>query len=173
MNIYEFVAIVIALISLTWTTVRWFSERTVTKENRRHQFFQKMMDGIFLHNWKFIEHWKENKGIRPKLDTTEDVEKSFNDFGLRVVTLDYLNFLWQVHVHQKILSETDIDAFRSWAKSWFTGAKPQLEVIFNDGDLYPLDYIVWLRDEIFKDEFNEIVGSTLRKRLQQYEDKQR
>jgi hypothetical protein len=169
MTFYEGLAIVIALISIGLTIYRWVSDRLFEKAEGRRQFFQKLIDGFFSHNWKFIEYW-ENKGIRPSMETTKDVEKDYEQFGRRVVTLDHLHILWQIYLHHKILTNEDVESFRSWGRSWFNNSKDQLKIIFEDGDLFPLDYIVWIRDEVFKKgEFESLMGRGLIDRIQQYE----
>jgi len=165
-------AIIIAVLSLIITLGRWLWEHRVNKKDRRQKFFQQLINGFYTHNWKFIEHWN-NKGIRPQINTTVDVT-SFEDFGRRVVLLDHINILWQVFLHREILnSPEDIESFKSWADSWFENSKDQLKIIFEDGDMLPLDYIIWLRDTIFKGELECLMGDCLKKRIQQYEIRQR
>ena len=168
-TLYEGIAILILLSSLGLNFFQWISNRRSNLVERRQKFFQTLIEGFYTHNWKFIEHW-DNEGVRPQIDTTADVAKSARDFGRRVVLLDHLNILREVFLHRSVLHTEDIDSFKSWAKSWVDGSKDQMEIIFKDGDLLPLDYIVWLRDEVFvKEKFNQLMGRHLVERIQQYE----
>ncbi|MBI3360326.1 MAG: hypothetical protein HY023_04370, partial [Chloroflexi bacterium] len=124
MTTNELLAILIAVVALALTLFRWISDLRLNKQESRHRFFQQLIDGFYVHNWKFIEHW-DNKGIRPQLETTTDVEKSFEDFGRRVVLLDHLNILWRVYLHKDVLLKEDIDSFSSWARGWLDRSRDQ------------------------------------------------
>jgi hypothetical protein len=166
MTKYELVAILVASASLLITLFRWALDRKLNKRERVEKFYEQLINGFYTHNWKFMEHW-DNEGIRPQLDSTIDVEKDKKDFGRRVVLLDHLNILRQIHLHRKILSKEEIEGFTSWANSWFDRSKDQLEIVFKDGDLFPTDYVIWLRDKIFgKDKFETLMGQSLIDRIQ-------
>ena len=146
----------------------WFQIREA-KKDRRQKFFQVLLNGIFSHNWRFLEHW-DNAGVRPGLVQTKTVEQNEEHFGKRVVVLDHVNILWQIFLHREDLHATDIDGFRSWARDWFASSEAQLKEIFDQGDIYPLDFVSWLKDEVFLAEnFSRIVGRGLQERLTTYE----
>ncbi len=161
-------AIIIAGLSLITTLGHWLWERRVNKKDSRHKFFQQLINGFYTHNWKYIEHWN-NEGIRLQINSAVDVT-SFEDFGRRVVLLDHLNILLQIFIHRTVLQLEDIESFKNWAASWFETSKDQLKIIFKDGDLFPLDYIIWLRDTVFdKEKFELLIGGSLMKRMKLYE----
>ena len=145
---------------------RWKLDTRRFREMRRLEFLRDLNSQFMTHNWKFIEHW-ENPGVRPGLTSTPGVEVDQQAFGKRVVCLDHLNFLWHVFAHKELLTGEDLAGFRSWARSWFDDARASLAVIFETGDLYPLDFVEWLREKIFKESFKQLIGSTLDNRLQQ------
>lgn len=167
MNIYELLALILSSVSI----LLWYLQREDSKEDRREKFFQNLISGLYIHNWKFIEHWN-NPGIRPYFDETLSLEKNEEAFGRRIVTLDHINILWQAFLHRKVLTNTDLDSFKIWARGWFESSKDQLQVIFLHGDLYPLDFFIWLRDDVFCEMFHEVMGSALKERIKQYEGKQ-
>lgn len=153
----------VAGIWLLWTQQR------ESKKDRREKFYQSLSTEIHAHNWKFLEHWS-NAGVRPGMDEALSLEENSEDFGRRVVVLSHVNLLWQVFLHKDHLTSSDIDGFRNWALSWLETSKDQLQILFSQGDLYPLDFISWLRDVIFNENrFQPFVGKGLRGRLEQFE----
>jgi len=64
----------------------------------------------------------------------------------RSIAIEQLNLLMKVYSHRRILKPTDIEGFKSWANSWYDGFREELTVIFHDGGLYPIEFIIWLRE---------------------------
>jgi len=158
------VALVVSVLSAWYTHRRWKLDTGRVREMSRKDFLSKLSAQFMTHNWKFLEHW-DNPGVRPGLTSTGGINQQ-EAFGKRVVHLDHLNFLWQVYAHKELLNRDDIDGFRSWARSWYTDAFDSLKIIFETGDLYPLDFVEWLQSEIFESGFGQLIGSGLDDRLQ-------
>ena len=157
------VAVVLSGVSAWFTHKRWNLDTGLVRERRREEFLRDLNSQIMTHNWKFIEYW-DNPGVRPGLTSTGSLDQEA--FAKRVVHLDHVNFLWQVFAHKELLDGEDLSGFRSWARSWFDDARESLTLVFKTGDLYPLDFVEWLRDHIFEDTFRELIGSQLDERLQ-------
>lgn len=163
----EALALIISSVSLLISIRLWYLNKKYTTIDRRQKFYQQLISGFGSHNWKFVEHW-ENKGIRPFLNDTLPLEQSSQEFGSRVVVFDHLFILLQVFVHKDILNPDDIGAFKYWAKDWFLRSFEQLKVVFNSGDIFPLEFIIWLREEIFEDDFEKIMGKPLELRIKNH-----
>ncbi len=154
---------------ITWITGAIFVGSRFRKE-RRDSTYQHLFDNFFAHNWKMVEHW-DNSGARPNLKEARDDLKSKKLFAKRVVTLDHFNILFQVFAQRKVIGSTEIDSFSSWAKSWFDDSQDAIEGIFERGDLYPLDFVQWLRDKIFDGgRFEGLFGTRLTARIKRYEE---
>lgn len=147
------ISILTAVISYLWS-----------KKTTRSQYYQNLLDGFYSHNWKFIEHW-DNEGIRPRLDTTLNIESHKQDFGQRVVVFDHIYILWKVYCHKDVLSIYDLESNKHWAQKWFEGSSIHLENIFTDGDMFPLDFIDWLNLYIFDQKLEMLFGDKLTERM--------
>ena len=152
-----------ALVGVAGIFLLWSQQRE-SKKNRREKFFQSLISIIHGHNWKFIEHW-DNAGVRPGMVEAISLEDNKVEFGRRVVVLSHMNILWQAFLHRDHLNSDDIDGFKNWAASWLKESRAQLEIVLNQGDLYPLDFLYWLRDTIFVGEFSAFMGPGLKGRF--------
>ena len=172
MNNYELIATILSVFSLAiglLNVVLWFTSIRDSRKDRKEKFYQQLINVFFTHNWRIIEYW-DNEGVRPHLEETRSIRQNAADFGKRLFLLDHLNILWQVYLHKDLIDSDYLKSWSSWAESWFEDSRDQLKTIFEKGDLYPLDYIVWLKDHIFRNQpFNEVCGSVLRSRLREYE----
>lgn len=176
MNKFELLIVIIATFSLITSLSaiyisfsNWRYLREKTKEEKRLEFLQRLNSQILPHNWKFVEYFDENKGVRPGLDTTKTVEQNKEALGSRVVLLDHLNLLWQVYSHKHLLRESDVDGYKNWARSWYPSSKENLKIVFEDGDLYPLDFITWLKKSVFISQFSDdCIGEKLSTRLESW-----
>ncbi len=179
----DIVAILISCCSLSFTTIfstiaiwRWSINWQRNRKRLRLEFFRDISNGFSNHNWKFIEYWNF-PGVYPQLDELKDViPTKTEDFqeamGQRVVTLSHLNVLLKVFSHKNLLYDEDIIGYKNWAQNWYEKSVEPLRTILTTGDVYPLDFIIWLRDKIFKDkDFAKLLGSTLCARLVVYEDR--
>jgi|GEM_PF-5793877 len=108
------VAGIFSVASLTFSIITFFQNRKFSTKLHRAEFYQNLVDGFYEHNWKFIENWN-NKGIRPFLNNTEDIEKDEVRFGQRVILFDHLYILWKIFVHMSILNAYELDSYRTWA----------------------------------------------------------
>ena len=108
----------------------------LNKKAKRDNFQQTLINGFQSHNWKFLEYW-ENSGVRPNLNEITEMDK--REFGKRVVLFDHLYILWQVYLTKESLTYDDLDSYRLWAQNWYPQSKPQMKIIFFDGngDLFP------------------------------------
>jgi hypothetical protein len=157
---------------------KWKLEIKATKEQQRLNFLRDLFNGFTSHNWRFINHW-EFPGIFPPLDDMLKAipnkdEENRELFGKRVVALEHLNILMRVFTHKDVLEEEDIEGFTHWANNLYDGSKDALRTILGTGDTYPLDFIVWLKEVIYKEQdINEVIGNELRSRLRLYENQHR
>jgi hypothetical protein len=154
---------------------KWKNDRVDNKEQARLEFIRDLYNGFSNHNWRFIQHWPF-PGVFPKLSDMNDSipDKSKENkklFGERVVALEHINILLRVFTNKDILKPQDIQGFTNWANNWYEGSKEALRTIFKSGDTYPLDFIVWLRDIIFRQQydFQKFFGQELKKRLDLFE----
>ncbi len=133
-----------------------------------------LFNGFSSHNWKFIEHWTFPGVFPPMADLKKSIPEKRPEsqqlFGQRVVALEHLNILLRIFTHLDELLPEDIEGFSHWACNWYEDSKDGLETILESGDTYPLDFIVWLRDVIFRQEDSvKIFGRELKARLQMFE----
>jgi hypothetical protein len=155
---------IMAVIGVVGIYLLWTQQRD-SKKDRREKFYQSLSSSIHSHNWKFIEHW-DNPGVRPWIKEALHFQDKEAELGKRVVVLSHVNLLWQVFLHKDHLAESDIDGFRNWSLSWYTSSIDQLKVLFEQGDLYPLDFIYWLKNSIFGEgRFSPLVGPGLDGRI--------
>lgn len=167
MTITDGLALLISSISLFISIRLWNQNRKYTDIDRKQKFYQHLISGFESHNWKFVEHW-ENTGIRPFLYDTFPFEQSSQEFGSRVVVFDHLFILLQVFIHKDILEKDEIDAFRHWAQEWFLRSFKPLAVIFDSGDIFPIEFIIWLEEDILGDQFKKVVGKPLKLRIEKH-----
>ncbi len=168
----ETVSIVLSTLAITITILRWAVSLKHDRARQRLEFLRELSNSFFSHNWNFIDHW-DFPGVYPPLKELKGQAKTEEDkqaMGLRVVTFDHLTILQQVFTYSKLLTRNDIQGFACWARCWYDGSRSALEGIFTTGDVYSLDFIIWLRDVIFVDKpFAGLMGDTLKERLHEFE----
>jgi len=156
---------------------KWREEKEIDLKKSRLEFLRETVNGFTTHNWHFIENY-DFPGVFPLLSTLKPAipdkkdEKTRELFGQRVVTLSHLNILLRIFVYKDILETSDIDGYTQWANDWYAESKAAMRTILDTGDTYPLDFIVWLRDVIFKDQqdsLNSLIGVSLKARLRMYD----
>jgi hypothetical protein len=167
-------ALGISIISGFVALSRWILDIRNARKSQRLELLRDLFNGFSDHNWNFVQYWSF-PGIYPPLKELEDVipnkePENQKAFGERVVVLEHLNILLKVFSHQRLLEDEDILGFTNWALSWYEKSKESLKVVLQTGDTYPLDFIIWLRDNVFKNkEFPKLIGDTLQARLNEYE----
>lgn len=170
------ISLVIAIFSLFFSIFSYLKTRKDIEDYKRIDFLRDMSYYVREHNWKFIEYW-EFPGVYPGMLELQPEVPQNNDpryqesFGRRVVALQHLGILMQVFSQRKILKPEDIVGYKNWAKSWFVHFKNALEGIMESGDIFPLDFIIWLREEILDDttySFN--IGGHLKSRIDAHKD---
>jgi hypothetical protein len=171
-DLVALVALALSIFNFVFGAFSWIVDIRRGRTEERLEFIREVWGGFSAHNWSFIEYW-DFPGVYPPLKEIKipaKTEKEKEAFGLRVVTLEHLNILLKVFTHRKILTKEDIQGFTSWGKCWYDASLPALKVIFSQGDIFPLDYTIWLRDVVFDGKpFREIVGDELKARLKRYE----
>jgi hypothetical protein len=167
-------SLVVSLLVLGFTVYKWFVDWRREQRQTRLTFLRDLFSGFSQHNWRFIDYW-DFPGVYPYLEEIRTAippsksDQCKEDFGRRVVALEHLNILLKVFTHRDVLSREDIRGFVNWAQSWYSGCAEALTTILERGDVYPLDFLIWLRDVIFEhNDFDSLVGPTLRGRIDEY-----
>ncbi len=152
----------------------WEESRKLDRKNERLKFMKNFADGITEHSWKFIEYWdfpgvypnlKELKSVIP--DKSEDNQEAF---GQRVVTLAHLYILLGVFSYRDVLLTRDIVGISNWANNWFEESEEAIKTILSNGDVFPLDFIDWLKNTIFPGRgLERLIGPDLITRLREYQ----
>ena len=155
---------------------KWVEDKTGIKKQTRLEFLRDLFNGFSSHNWSFIRYW-DFPGVFPPLADVLDAipnkegEENKTLFGQRVVALEHLNILFRVFSNTELLHEQDIDGFTHWANNWYENSRNALKTILISGDTYPLDFLKWLRDKIFREQsdIKVLFGRELNSRLRLYE----
>ena len=174
MDNMDIFTLVIASLAFLLSVYDIIQDKFYKKKINRSEFLKSLFSDFSAHNWSFIEHW-DFPGIYPPMEDIREIipnksEEYKEPFGSRVVTLEHLNILMKVFTYKKYLTKNDIEGFRNWGQGWFDRSGEALKTIFASGDTYPLDFIIWLRDNIFDDtQFQKVFGEVLRVRLHDFE----
>ena len=118
----------------------------ISNNERKQHYYIDFVKSISEHNWKLLE----NK-IDPGLKVTNiNLEK-------RVVCYQHLNIFLLAWLNKKIIiKDKSLSGWKNWAKNIVEGAKIERNKDFSyayrdiltDGDLYPEDFIKWLKTDM-------------------------
>ena len=177
--IISIISLGIAISSLLIMVIKYYRDEKKDKESRRMNIIKEISSGFSEHNTSFIDYW-DFPGYYPPLSNLKSTIKPAKDendklpFGQRVITLNHLNILLQVFTHKSLLKPEDITGYGCWAREWFEDSQESLKTILDYGDIYPLDFILWLRDDIFENtNFKHLFGTELQNRISDYEKKKK
>ena len=151
------VALIVSIISIIISLYIWKRGNKERLDTQRLEFLRNLSIGYSGHNWRFVQYW-DFPGVYPGLDELKNEVPSNNDdrykeaFASRVVVLEHLGFLLQIFTYKHLLKEEDIDGYRTWAISWYNHHKNAMRGIMEYGDTFPVDFWIWLKNEIFKGE---------------------
>ncbi len=159
-------ALLISLASLGVSLGKVVWDALNERTNKRDAYFQHFLVGAAAHNWKFLEY-RNVPGVHPNIDNTLNLDE--RSLAQRIVLFDHLGILWSMYLHRHVLHREDIESSTLWAKSWFKESEPQLRLVLDKGDLYPLDFLIWMDKDIFGGKLRPIMGDVLLDRVQKFE----
>jgi hypothetical protein len=170
------IGLAISFLAILFSVIQWLSEIRRSRSQQRLEFIRQLWDGFSSHNWQLITHW-DFPGVYPTLSEIAIENKTPEDqatFGKRITVLEHVNILLRVFTYRKLLTAEDKLGFKIWAQSWWNEqSEPVLRGIFSNGDLYPLDFMIWLQREIVGGSILRVMGPELKARLKEYEGKSR
>jgi len=118
----------------------------IARKNTREKYYTGLIERIEQHNWKSYE----NK-LDPGLGITQVKPE------VKIICYQHLNLLLYAYFHKDVIAkDKSIQGWKNWAESIVEGAKEQrhgqfsrcYHEILTNGDLYPSDFLNWLKKEI-------------------------